>query len=71
MGLVFGPWIAPSSLGNLKEVRVTRAVSENTMEVAMVIIAILGGLFLSGAVLAGLKRVGEPSDSREKRLHIV
>jgi len=68
---VFGPWIASLSIGNLKEVRVTRTVSEDTMEVAMVIIAILGGLFLSGAVFAALKRVGEPSDGGEKRLHIV
>ena len=37
----------------------------------MVIIAILGGLFLGGAVFAALKRVGEPSDGGEKRLHIV
>ena len=48
-----------------------RGVSENTMEVVMVIIAIFGGLFLGGAVLAMLKRVGEPAESRVKRLHIV
>jgi hypothetical protein len=41
------------------------------MEVVMVIIAIFGGLFLGGAVLAMLKRVGEPAESRVKRLHIV
>jgi hypothetical protein len=36
----------------------------------MVIIAIFSVLILGGSVLAILKRVGEPSDGREKRLHI-
>jgi hypothetical protein len=36
----------------------------------MVIIAIFGGLFLGGAVLALLKRGGEARDSR-KTMHIV
>jgi len=37
----------------------------------MVIIAIFGGLFMGGAVLAILKRVREPAEARAKRMHIV
>ena len=36
----------------------------------MVIIAIFGGLFLGGAILALLKRGGEARDSR-KTIHVV
>lgn len=44
---------------------------KNRTEGVMAIIAIFSGLILGGAVLAILKRVGEPSDSRKKRMHIV
>jgi hypothetical protein len=37
----------------------------------MVIIAICGGLILSGVFLATLKRRGEAFDRREKGFHIV
>ena len=37
----------------------------------MVIIALFGGLFLAGVILAIWKRLGESPDSRDKSLHIV